>query len=113
MCTNECVDIITLVISIIDEVAHHIYLSNVFSPNGDEINDTYKVNSSVILNEYKLNIFDRWGGLVFSTSNIENSWDGTFNGHKAGVGMYVVLLSYQLLGNDQILYLNEPVVLTR
>jgi hypothetical protein len=43
----------------------HIFVPNVFSPNGDGVNDLFKVEGNTIVSVLSLRIFDRWGGLVY------------------------------------------------
>ena len=71
---------------------HNFYIPNIFSPNGDGINDVITIATSddveVIL---AFEIFDRWGNLVFQKNNTvatEISWDGTFNGKRLNPGVF-------------------------
>ncbi len=59
-----------------------IYMPNSFSPNGDGINDCYRgyLSPRVEVPYFILKIFDRWGELVFETSDPEGCWDGIFKG---------------------------------
>jgi len=52
-----------------------ILVPNVFSPDGDHINDYFFISSSGLL-EYRIDIFDRWGTLVFSSIGPEVQWNG-------------------------------------
>ncbi|MEM9886070.1 MAG: gliding motility-associated C-terminal domain-containing protein [Bacteroidota bacterium] len=55
---------------------------NVFTPNGDGTNDTFRLfyaNAEAIQFEM-LQVFDRWGNKVFETTELEAGWDGTRNG---------------------------------
>jgi gliding motility-associated-like protein len=71
----------------------HIFVPNVFSPNGDDINDLFKVQGNTIETVLSLRIFDRWGGLVYEEYNLDpasdQGWDGTFNGKQLNPGVYV------------------------
>ena len=75
-------------------VSGGIYAPNSFSPNGDGINDSFvlfgKTSGNIIL---KLQIFDRWGEMVFEVENLAPSdlaagWDGRFKGKDAQTGIY-------------------------
>jgi gliding motility-associated-like protein len=44
---------------------------------------------------YSLEIFDRWGNMVFSTTNEKQGWDGTMNGADVPMGVYMYRLKYR------------------
>ncbi len=56
-----------------------VYLPNAFTPNGDGVNDVFIVRSNFI-EEMDFVIYNRWGQEIFKTSDIDQGWDGTFNG---------------------------------
>lgn len=56
-----------------------VYVPNAFSPNGDNNNDVLYVRGPVIA-EFVFRIYDRWGELVFETTDRSEGWDGTFRG---------------------------------
>lgn len=66
-----------------------IFIPTAFSPNGDYVNDVFKV-VGMHMTEMELEVYNRWGELVFRTNNINEGWDGTFNGGDAPEGSYVV-----------------------
>ena len=65
-----------------------LYCPNAFTPNGDGINDVWKVRSETV-SSIEIHIYDQWGELLFTSTNIENGWDGTYKGTKEPVGVYV------------------------
>lgn len=68
----------------------HFYAPNAFTPDGDGINDFWWVQGSGIDPEdFELTIFDRWGNVVFRSTNPEEQWDGYFQGQKAQSDVYV------------------------
>lgn len=90
-----------------------VYMPNAFSPNGDQINDSFCAFSPCI-REAQLWIYDRWGGLVFQTNinGTELCWDGTKQGREVVAGTYVyVLRGVDVLG--QVLDLKGTVNLLR
>ncbi len=52
-----------------------VYVPNAFSPNGDGINDIFRAQG-IDITEFKMEIFNRWGEIVFSCENIEQGWNG-------------------------------------
>ncbi len=86
-----------------------IEISNVFTPNGDGINDLFRVNlSGNALQNFKIDIYDRWGLLMFTSTSINNKWDGrTTAGLKVVEGTYfyiVELNGTQYKGHVMVLY---------
>lgn len=70
-----------------------LLLPNVFTPNGDGINDVYDVDINNA-HFYELHIFDRWGTEVFSASDLNTNWDGTYGGRECEEGVYYVSVKY-------------------
>ena len=58
-----------------------IFVPNMFSPNGDDLNDNYKVESNFI-KELEILIYNRWGEEVFKSNDPNAQWDGTFDGKQ-------------------------------
>ncbi|MEM9821173.1 MAG: PKD domain-containing protein [Bacteroidota bacterium] len=70
-----------------------IGVPNVFSPNGDQNNDELEIFlSPAIEGIYSLQIFDRWGSLIYRTNNVNQFWDGRFKGRDLPDGVYVYLI---------------------
>lgn len=63
-------------------------LPNAFSP-GNGVNGKFKVLRRGDATLKKFEVFNRWGQKVFSTSNIDEGWDGTFNGEPQPLGVYI------------------------
>ncbi len=84
----------TITIYITDVICDepYIYVPNAFTPNNDGKNDVLKVESSVGY-DLVFQIFDRWGELVFETTDIDRAWDGNFNGKELSAGVYVYHLT--------------------
>ncbi len=68
-----------------------IYLPNAFTPNGDSKNDVFRGTPVGIKQFNYLRVFNRWGQLIFSTSDYNKGWDGTWQGQNQPGGVYVVL----------------------
>jgi gliding motility-associated-like protein len=70
----------------------YIDIPNSFSPNGDGQNDYYLPRQflSRSVNSFKMSIFNRWGQVIFETTNLDGrGWDGKFNEKDQPVGVYV------------------------
>lgn len=83
----------------LSQIQSDIYLPNAFSPNGDNINDFFQpiFNCSQIT-LYSLQIFDRWGNLLFESLNKDKGWNGKYNGETLNPGVYPYLIQYELHG---------------
>jgi gliding motility-associated-like protein len=72
-----------------------VQVANVITPNGDGMNDTWKVTSDCKIREFDLRIFNRWGQLVFASDNVNIAWDGTVNGEPASDGIYFYEMEFK------------------
>ena len=81
-------------ITLIQQCPTVFFIPDAFSPNGDGLNDFFQVFAQDI-SEMELKIFDRWGGLVYQSSSLDETWDGTFNGQLMDVGVYMYELLYK------------------
>ncbi len=76
-----------------------VYLPNIFSPNGDGMNDYFVINGGKDLETINdLRIFDRWGNQVFEQTNIlpnnlNKGWNGQFDGKNTAEGVYLYTAS--------------------
>jgi len=68
-----------------------VFIANIFSPNGDGKNDVLNIEGNGLTNIYWA-IYDRWGNLIFETTNIAQGWDGTKNGSPMEAATYVYYL---------------------
>ena len=66
-----------------------VLFPSAFTPDGNGHNDRFRALHAVHLIHYHLTVFNRWGQKVFETSDSDQGWDGTVNGHAADAGTYV------------------------
>ena len=68
-------------------------IPNAFSPNGDAINDTYYIKDLCNFDGFNIKIFNRWGKIIFESTNPIFVWDGTTSsGTEASEGVYYYVL---------------------
>lgn len=73
-------------------VLEYIIIPNVFTPDGDGINDYFYISSSG-LKEFSMDVFNRWGTKVFATNSVSEKWDGrTSAGVELSDGTYFFIL---------------------
>jgi gliding motility-associated-like protein len=74
-----------------------------FSPNGDGVNDVFKIERSLNIEKLiEFSVFDRWGEKVYSTGNINQGWDGTHQGQPSPIGVYVWMVVAQTYDGQEI-----------
>lgn len=72
-----------------------IYVPNAFTPNQDGINDKLTLLISTKPNSFSLKIYNRWGSLVFWSTDPAQQWDGTYAGRGCESDTYAWVVSYQ------------------
>lgn len=87
---GSCFDSVSLSFLMVDYNPSY-FIPNAFSPNGDGINDFFNVLGFQI-QSVQINIFNRWGELIFESSGIDQGWDGTYKGKSVEIGAYVYLV---------------------
>jgi gliding motility-associated-like protein len=85
---NGCQDTMQVIVTINED----FLLPNVFTPNGDGVNDEFFITTSG-LTEYKMEIYDRWGVKIFESAEPNVHWDGhTTSGAACADGTYYFVL---------------------
>jgi gliding motility-associated-like protein len=78
------------------EPTYDLYIPNAFSPNNDEKNQKFCVLGYGVRNEnYSIVIFDRWGQVVFSSTNREECWDGKVRNAGSNIATYVYRIHFE------------------
>ncbi len=71
-----------------------IAVPGAFTPNGDGVNDYLYPLNALKAADLQFRVYNRWGQMVFETTNWLNKWDGTMGGHPQPAGVYVWTLAY-------------------
>ncbi len=82
---NSCYNRDTVRVYVVDA---QVEVPNAFSPNDDGVNDVIYLLAVGIIDVQEFKIFNRWGQVVFETSDILQGWDGMFNGQPQEMGNY-------------------------
>ena len=69
-----------------------ILIPNAFSPNGDGLNDEFMVMNLKYQKVLEFKVFDRWGKMLFETTNATKGWDGNYKGTPLGTDVYYYLI---------------------
>lgn len=68
-----------------------------FTPNGDGVNDTWRIEGLDAYTNVRIQLFNRWGSRVFTSNGYSTPWNGTFNGSALPEGVYYYVLTADLL----------------
>jgi len=91
------------IVETIEDESDAVYIPNIFSPNNDGLNEEFIVQSGVELLNLEVQVFDRWGNSMFSTSSIDEGWDGTYNNSKVATNSYVYIVEYSTASCDDVI----------
>jgi gliding motility-associated-like protein len=84
---NGCLDTAGVTIKVVTD--NSVFIPTAFTPNGDGLNDFFRVMHNTTIKVVALHIFNRWGELVYSNeTNDDKGWDGTWKGLPAEMGTY-------------------------
>jgi gliding motility-associated-like protein len=82
-----CLDTMKHEVIVLQEVL--LFVPNAFTPNGDEFNNTWAIHvEGIDIYDYQCVVFDRWGKQVWTSEDVYDAWDGTFNGNLVPDGVY-------------------------
>lgn len=84
-----CTDTVSFDVWVPEDVLNKkLFIPNVFTPNGDGANDLFAIKGNDVLS-YHIQIYTRWGQLIFESNDIEKPWDGKYNGQFCPEGTYL------------------------
>jgi gliding motility-associated-like protein len=92
---HHCEDTYSYEITVYPDFA--IFVPNAFTPNGDGVNDRFKIISFGV-NKYQLQIYSKWGDLIYESNNLEDEWDAA----DVPGGTYVYVIHATTLLDDPI-----------
>ncbi len=112
-CTQS--DTLNIHLDITEEI--EVYIPNIFSPDGDGLNDVWSISGNKAIKEIEyLAIYDRWGEQVYSKKHIPldtyrtELWDGSYKGYKVNQGVYVYILRLKTYDGKQIVKARDVTV---
>jgi gliding motility-associated-like protein len=90
-----------------------LLLPNAFTPDGDGRNDTFRPLHACQMDNFQMNIYNRYGELVFRSVNTEAGWDGTFHGTRVPAGVFVWMAHYINTSTKQPVFRKGTVLVIR
>ncbi len=109
---SSCDTIQKLIHAHVSECSCQIVVPTAFSPNNDLLNDLYELKAPCPLENFYLQIFNRWGEKVFESRDINFSWNGTVASKPAKADTYILLLEYESPFSDPV-YVQRGITLLR
>ncbi len=74
------------------KVIYILHMPSGFTPNGDGINDVFRIPPPASLTLENFSVYNRWGGIVFSTKDLAKGWDGKLNNLYQATGTYLYII---------------------
>jgi gliding motility-associated-like protein len=78
------------------------FMPNSFTPNGDGINDRFRIKAYDNYKILRFVIYNRWGAVIFNSDNATEGWDGTYKGYPQPMGAYIYYLEMQNSNGQKI-----------
>jgi gliding motility-associated-like protein len=85
------------------KVFRDIFIPNAFTPNEDGRNDKFQVIAANNYKQFRLLIFNKWGKVLYSSSNINSYWDGRYKSELQATGAYVYYVEMRTASNKKII----------
>ncbi len=89
---NGCINNASVTIDVIE--AYLLVIPNVITPNGNGQNDFWAIKNIRLYNN-EVQIFNRWGTMIYSTKEYQNDWDGTHDGNELSNGTYYYVINLE------------------
>lgn len=109
---NQNDQIVSISNAVSVEKPYALYSPNAFSPDGDGINDFFKVSGQGMI-DFVIQIYNRWGQMVYKSTDLSQGWDGTFKGKNLPTGSYVYKIKTSKYGVEQKLVKSGSIALVR
>lgn len=109
---NGCIGVDSTKVVIRKDCISGVFIPNAFTPNGDNLNDLFRAITNDQITSFRLEVYDRYGNLIFKTINPKKGWDGTVKGIPMPSGLFAWQCFFQLDGQE-LEYMKGSVILLR
>ena len=86
---NGCSNYDSVIVKVDFSGKGNFLMPNAFTPNNDGLNDCFGIKLWGVLEEVEFNIYNRWGELIFHTTDVTKCWDGKWKGKEQSTGVFV------------------------
>jgi gliding motility-associated-like protein len=90
-----------------------LYFPSAFTPNNDGLNDIFRARFGDNITEFHLQLFNRWGQIVFDSKKISEGWNGYFKGISQPSGEYVWIVRFKTVTDSKEQMMKGLVMLIR
>lgn len=95
------------------EVICKIFMPSAFTPNNDRVNDIFRISGAAYVKDFSMQIFNRFGKVIYETKNAFQGWDGLLAGLQQPAGLYVYRIQFINLQTGEENNLKGTVLLIR
>lgn len=92
--SNDCGTVRDTLIATEEDCQCYLKMPDAFTPNGDNLNETFKPILDCEFSDYSFKIYSRWGELIFRSTDLNNGWDGKLQNRKQTVDVYHYSVSF-------------------
>ena len=71
-----------------------VFIPNAFTPDGNEYNNLFRAVSYFDIKEWEFSIYNRWGEIIFYSTDVNEGWDGFYKNKRAQDGLYNYQVRY-------------------
>ncbi len=96
-----------------EECPCEVFTPTAFTPDNDGMNDSFKPLIKCMAKDYQFKIFNRFGNVLFTTTELNKGWNGKYKEIFSETGVYVWMLQYRNPNNNQVLHKQGTVTLIR
>lgn len=79
----------------VQEQVCEIFIPSAFTPNGDGLNDVFRISGAQLVTEFSMEVFNRWGQPVYQSTNAQQGWDGSHRSVQQPKGIYAYSIRYR------------------
>ena len=110
--SDDCSITGTANIEVSDCTTCDLYVPNVFTPNDDGTNDYFRAFHSCDLESFEMTLVNRWGDIIFKSSDINIGWDGNYKSTQADIGIYIYMIKYKQNGHPALIIKGDVTLLS-